>query len=74
MSLNPGQKLQNGKYTIARELGRGRFGIRYLATRSDGERWVIKVLDPQVVASLNPIDRDRLETMFWQETEGKLEP
>jgi eukaryotic-like serine/threonine-protein kinase len=67
MSLNPGQILQNGKYTIARELRQGRSCISYLATRADGERWVIKVLNPQVVASLNVQERDRLETLFWQE-------
>jgi serine/threonine protein kinase len=67
MSLNPGQTLQNGKYTIAHELRRGRFGITYLAKRENGERWVIKVLNPQVLSSLNPQERDRLETLFWQE-------
>jgi eukaryotic-like serine/threonine-protein kinase len=67
MALTPGQVLQNGKYTIERELGRGRFGITYLAKRSDGERWVIKILNPSVLAALSPAERDRLETMFWQE-------
>ncbi|MBE9113150.1 serine/threonine protein kinase [Nodosilinea sp. LEGE 07298] len=59
--------LQNGKYILERELGRGRFAISYLAKRSDGERWVIKVLNPQVLAGLNAIERDRQETLFWQE-------
>jgi eukaryotic-like serine/threonine-protein kinase len=67
MALNPGQVLQKGRYTIERELGRGRFGITYLAKRSDGERWVIKILNPSVLAALSPEERDRLETMFWQE-------
>jgi eukaryotic-like serine/threonine-protein kinase len=67
MTLNPGQSLQNGKYTIERELGRGRFGITYLAKRSDGERWVIKILNPDVLAALNADERDRLETKFWNE-------
>jgi eukaryotic-like serine/threonine-protein kinase len=67
MSLSVGQSLQNGKYTIDRELGRGRFGITYLAKRANGERWVIKVLNPQVVAGLEAKERDRLESMFWQE-------
>ena len=58
--------LQNGKYILERELGRGRFAISYLAKRSDGERWVIKVLNPQVLAGLNAIEKDRQETLFWQ--------
>jgi eukaryotic-like serine/threonine-protein kinase len=72
MALNPGQLLQNGKYTIERELGRGRFGITYRAKRSDRERRVIKILNPDVLAALSPDERSRLETMFVQEA-GKLE-
>jgi eukaryotic-like serine/threonine-protein kinase len=67
MSLTSGQRLQNGKYEIIRELGRGRVGITYLATRADGERWVIKLLNPDVIAALNEKERDRLESLFWQE-------
>jgi eukaryotic-like serine/threonine-protein kinase len=72
MVFTPGQALHNGKYAIERELGRGRFGITYLATRSDGERQVIKILNPDVLAVLSPDERNRLETMFVQEA-GKLE-
>jgi serine/threonine protein kinase len=67
MELRSGQTLQNGKYTIERELGRGRFGITYLAKKVDGNRWVIKILNPQVLASLDEPDRDRLKTQFRQE-------
>lgn len=67
MYLYPEQKLQNGRYTVDRELGRGRFAITYLATRSDGDRWVIKILDPALLQSLGPTERDRLKTMFWNE-------
>jgi eukaryotic-like serine/threonine-protein kinase len=28
---------------------------------------VLKILNPQVIAGLTPTERDRLETMFWQE-------
>jgi eukaryotic-like serine/threonine-protein kinase len=67
MSLSNGQNLQDGKYTIDRELGRRRFGITYLARRANGEPWVIKVLNQQIVAGINFKERDRLESMFWQE-------
>lgn len=67
--LTSGKTLQAGKYsyTIERELGLGRFSISYLAKRSDGERWVIKVLNPQLLAGLDDLERDRQETLFWQE-------
>jgi eukaryotic-like serine/threonine-protein kinase len=53
MVLIPGIRLNRGKYTIQKELGRGRFGITYLANQSDGEKRVIKILNPDVLASLN---------------------
>lgn len=65
--LNSGQTLLKGQYTVERELGRGQFAISYLARRTNGERWVIKVLDPKVLADLDPTERDRRETLFWQE-------
>ncbi len=67
MVFQPGQALQNGQYTVERELGRGRFGITYLTTRADGDRWVIKVLNPQVLDGLPMAERDRYETLLWQE-------
>ncbi len=68
MVLSQGQKLQKGKYTVKRELKRRRYDITYLAERSDGTWWVIKILDPAELEALNPEERDRLETFFWQET------
>jgi eukaryotic-like serine/threonine-protein kinase len=70
MVLQVGDDLQNGKYTIERELGRGRFAITYLAGKSDGERRVIKILNPQVLvelAVLAPPEADRLRGQFWKE-------
>ena len=44
-----GQSLQSGKYTLDQELGRGGFGITYLATNSSlGQVVVIKTLSEQL--------------------------
>jgi eukaryotic-like serine/threonine-protein kinase len=67
MVLTPRQQLQKGKYTIEKELGRGRFGITYLATKLNGGKRTIKILDPDVLASLNVVERERLESKFWTE-------
>jgi serine/threonine protein kinase len=67
MTLSPGQTLHNGKYTIKQELKRRQYDITYLAERSDGEKWVIKTLNSAVLSSLTPDERDRLESLFWQE-------
>lgn len=42
--LTPGQVLQD-KYTIEKELGRGGFGITYLAQNKRGEQIAIKILN-----------------------------
>jgi eukaryotic-like serine/threonine-protein kinase len=70
MVLQIGQQLQNGAYTIDRELRRGRFTITFLARRSNGEKWVIKVLNPMVLAELEaiaPSERLHLEEQFKKE-------
>lgn len=70
MILKAGDRLRDGKYTIERELGQGRFAITYLAIMADGERRVIKVLNPQVLAELetqDPLERIRLEDQFLDE-------
>ena len=68
MQWNPGQTLNNSEYTVERELGRGRFGITYLTKHAAGDRWVIKILDPQVLVGLAQDERDRLKKIYWQET------
>ena len=65
--LTPGQTLRNGQFFIEGELDPGRFSFSYLAKRSDGQRWVIKVLNPQVLAGLSDAEKDRQETLFWNE-------
>ncbi|MBD2167301.1 serine/threonine protein kinase [Calothrix membranacea FACHB-236] len=67
MAWVAGDHLQGGKYTIERELGRGRFGITYLVKNKNGDRLVIKTLNDSLLNSLSQEDRARLETMFWQE-------
>jgi len=52
-----GQSLQNGKYCLAQELGRGSFGITYKATDSLLDRQVaIKMLDPFLGENSNLTD------------------
>jgi eukaryotic-like serine/threonine-protein kinase len=70
MVLQDGDKLQNGKYTVEKYLGQGRFTITYLVSKSDGDRRVIKILNPQVLAELAmlvPPEADRLRGQFWKE-------
>ena len=67
MTWISGQPLKNGEYTIERELGRGRFGITYLTKRSQGDRWVIKILNPQVLAGLPQDECDRLRKRHLKE-------
>lgn len=67
MAWVKGDRLQGGKYTIEKELGRGRFGITYLVKNKNGDRLVIKTLNDDLLKSLTQQERERLETMFWQE-------
>jgi len=65
MALALKQQLQNGKYTIERELGRGRFGITYLARDKNGDGVVIKTLNDAVLP--NQPDFDRWQQNFVNE-------
>ncbi|NEQ70256.1 MAG: serine/threonine protein kinase [Symploca sp. SIO2D2] len=67
MALSAGDKLYGDKYTIEKELGRGRFSITYRIYDQSGNRFVIKTLDDLLINSLNPSECDRLETKFFQE-------
>ncbi|AFZ18137.1 serine/threonine-protein kinase [Allocoleopsis franciscana] len=60
--------LQNGKYTIKEELGRGRFAITYLAQDKNGKDLVIKTLDEDKLhQQLTQAERDSLKTKFVNE-------
>jgi eukaryotic-like serine/threonine-protein kinase len=67
MAWAVGDRLQGGKYTIERELGRGRFGITYLVKNKNSDRQVIKTLNDDLLNSLNQSERGRLKTMFLRE-------
>ncbi|HEY9834405.1 MAG TPA: protein kinase, partial [Stenomitos sp.] len=45
MAWKPGQKLQNGKYTVEQLLGQGGFGITYRVKDKQGNPFVIKTLN-----------------------------
>ena len=67
MGLKPGDTLKRRQYTIERVLPPGRFALNYLTRNAEGQHWVIKVLDPQVLTHLDAVERDRQETLLWQE-------
>ncbi|MGA1132070.1 MAG: serine/threonine protein kinase [Prochlorotrichaceae cyanobacterium] len=67
MPFIAGQALKQGKYTIESFLGQGRFAQTWLAKDSGGKRWVIKVLDQDLLNSLSGSERDRLKNLFWNE-------
>jgi len=69
MAWVAGDQLQGGKYTIEKELRRGRFGITYLVKNKNSDRQIIKTLDINSLTSLNQSDRNRIETMFLQEAD-----
>ena len=46
--------MQGGKYTIEKELGRGRFGITYLVKNNNSDRQVIKTLNDDLLLPVRP--------------------
>ncbi|MBD2185843.1 serine/threonine protein kinase [Planktothrix sp. FACHB-1355] len=76
MNWTTGQQLQNGDYTIKCELGRGRFGVTYLAKdNKNGGDTVIKTLnyeqlDIQIKThQITPEEKIKLETRFLDEAD-----
>lgn len=67
MAWVAGDQLQGDKYTIEKELGRGRFGITYLVKNKNRDRLVIKTLNDDLLQLLSPSGRTQLENMFYSE-------
>ncbi len=67
MAWNPGQTLQDGKYTLESQLGRGRFAITYLAKDRNGKELVIKTLDEDKLNQLTLGERNSLTNKFVNE-------
>ncbi len=67
MALKAKDKLKSGNYTIQKVLGRGRFGITYLARNSNGDGVVIKTLDEDLLYSLGQVKRDKILSKFRNE-------
>ena len=67
MAWRSGDKLDGDKYTVERELGRGRWSFSYLARDKSDRRWVIKTLDDSLLNSLTPTEHNRLEEKLCNE-------
>jgi len=61
------QKLHDNRYTIERELGRGQFGITYLASDKNKKPLVIKTLSDGLLSQLGKRQIDRIQETFLQE-------
>ncbi|MEM7553238.1 MAG: serine/threonine-protein kinase [Cyanobacteria bacterium P01_A01_bin.84] len=68
MAWVPQQQLHNSKYEIKQELGRGRVAITYLAEDNNGQKVVIKTLNPDILNQLTDSDRNYLESGFADES------
>ncbi len=63
MTWKIGDKLQGDKYTIERELGKGRFGITHLAQDGEGKQVVVKTLTDDLLSEkLSPAELEQLGT------------
>lgn len=67
MAFAPQQAIAKGRYTIERELNRGRFGVSYLAQDSRGDRFVIKSLNEAVLEEFTQAEKDRWSNRFLRE-------
>ena len=63
MVWQAGTQLFGNRYTIERQLGKGGFGITYLARQYDGKRVVIKTLKDEYLHEWQLCDRFRDEAL-----------
>jgi eukaryotic-like serine/threonine-protein kinase len=62
------EHLQNGKYIIERKLGQGTSEFNtYLVKDQQGNRWIVKTLNEDLLKTLSYPERERLEQLFWGE-------
>lgn len=64
MTLTVGQSLQDGKYTLEKVLGKGRFTITYRATDEAGNYVAIKTLNDSLLHELTQTEIDELKSKF----------
>ncbi|WP_159783544.1 serine/threonine protein kinase [Sodalinema gerasimenkoae] len=67
MSLQAGETLHGGDYTVVRSLNEGRVGISYLAQYKGGDRVVLKTLRDQVLADLTAQEREKFNNKLTNE-------
>jgi len=67
MALALKQQLQNGKYTVERQLKDGRFATTYLARDNQGKLWVIKTPSDEALRQRNKKQAAKLQDKFWRE-------
>jgi len=67
MTLQAGDELPNGKCTIVKELGKGRFGVTYLAKDSHDNNLVIKTLKDNMYDELSPDEINKFQNKLLAE-------
>ncbi len=67
MAWKKDDKLHDNRYTIERELGRGRLDITYLARDGKGHSLVVKTLSDEFLSQLRKREKERLQEKYLQE-------
>lgn len=64
MALRPGESLQNGKYIVEREIGRGRYGITYRVGNEYRKRRIVKTPNDELLRSLSSHDGETVQKEY----------